>query len=328
MRQLEEELERSHLLVRGLNRSGASCQASLSSLQAASQTSQSRSEGPSSESAYGTSLSPPSSDARSLITENAIALDDDATRIIESGQVALADILREGLAALRLLPPLSSSTSSRGQSTHALDQRGNPETELQTDRILVPRNSMKVHSHSLPDLYSNHLRVRKFVTVAAVRANAELLGISFEGLIDHDAPSPFFIGESGTPKDTWDSIPPDLRPTATQMRHQHPCYIDVLPFAVARERIINMMRSEPPMLDENEFCDDLEKEGLICWGTTTDSDEGMGSGTGAPWDGRSWEAQPWFLKKWWLVLGGPDGALFKQTRWWHEFRGDRLPDLW
>jgi hypothetical protein len=110
------------------------------------------------------------------------------------------------------------------------------------------------------------------------------------------------------------------------MRYPHPCYADTLPFASVRQRLIGMLNCDPPLLDADDLCKDLVRGGLICWGSSISGDARKGSG--APWDCRSWEAQPWFLKKWWLMVGGSDGVIFKQTRWWHEFRGDRLPDIW
>ena len=73
------------------------------------------------------------------------------------------------------------------------------------------------------------------------------------------------------------------------------------------------------MIDEDEICTDLENDGLIC--CLGGGSAAVGSGT--PWDIRSWEAQDWFMKKWWIVIGGAEGEVYKQTLWWREMRGER-----
>lgn len=81
------------------------------------------------------------------------------------------------------------------------------------------------------------------------------------------------------------------------------------------------------MIDEDDLCADLQNDGLICWGSSL----GGGSaamGSGAPWDARSWEAQSWFLRKWWILIGGAEGEIYKQTRWWCEMRGERFCNPW
>lgn len=81
------------------------------------------------------------------------------------------------------------------------------------------------------------------------------------------------------------------------------------------------------MIDEDELCDDLQKDGLICWGSTLGGGNDA-TGSGAPWDLRSWEAAPWFMKKWWILIGGKEGEIYQQTRWWCEMRGERACYPW
>lgn len=110
------------------------------------------------------------------------------------------------------------------------------------------------------------------------------------------------------------------------MYRHHP-YIDVLPFPTFRERLITLACAKEPTIDEDELCKDLENDGLICWGSSL----GGGStavGSGAPWDIRSWEAQGWFMKKWWILIGGAEGEIYKQTQWWCEMRGERSCYPW
>jgi hypothetical protein len=34
------------------------------------------------------------------------------------------------------------------------------------------------------------------------------------------------------------------------------------------------------------------------------------------------------MKKWWIVIGGVEGEIYKQTEWWCELRGDRSCYPW
>lgn len=76
--------------------------------------------------------------------------------------------------------------------------------------------------------------------------------------------------------------------------------------------------------------------GLICWGgagvgkrdrNNNNSTARNHLSSGAPWDHRSWEAKPWFLRKYWVLLGGEEGELVRQSEWWRGVRGEE-EDLW
>lgn len=246
---------------------------------------------------------------------------------IVSGEISISHIFRAGLNQALAQPPQSPLSNG----TLSADA---PNPTLRTDRILVPENKLQVHAHALPDIYANHLRLKQFTTVSALRASAESVGLSFAKLSRSDTESPFYRGpllqdaaKTIITKENFDDITPHLRPTVAQIRHRHHPYLDVLPFPTLRERIIEACSLESPLLDEEDLCDDLQKEGLICWGSYL-GDGNRATGSGAPWDYRSWEAQPWFLKKWWFFVGGSHGELFQQTQWWHKMRGDRLVAPW
>ncbi|KAL2861726.1 hypothetical protein BJX68DRAFT_260536 [Aspergillus pseudodeflectus] len=247
------------------------------------------------------------------------------SRII-SKEISINQIFQAGLR--HVLTDLSHNPSSN--VTPSMDGL---ETALRTDKILVPENSMQVHTHALPDIYANHLRLKQFTEVAALRASAEAIGLSFDVLTDPDAESPFYresISKDAAEtmvKEEFDNVVPHLRPTIAQIRYSHHPYLDALPFPTLRGRIIEACSLESPLFEEEDLCDDLEKGGLICWGSYLGGENGA-TGFGCPWDYRSWEAQPWFLKKWWFFIGGEQGELFQQTRWWHELRGDRLVAPW
>ncbi|KAJ5601793.1 hypothetical protein N7510_011327 [Penicillium lagena] len=264
--------------------------------------------------------------ALAFIVDHLGEIDESTSARIGSGQVTIRDILQAGLSSL-YLPSGESSTENCAKDN---DQ---PSPALCTDRILITKNRKLVHSHSLPSVYTNNLRLKQFSTFAAIRANAELFfGLTFEELTNPATGSPFYnaaLGKDGTksvsPK-LLESMP-HLKPIDIQFTHPHHAYIDLIPCPKFRQRFIQLATMDPPMISMHEFCVDLENEGLICWASHI-GDSNEVSGSGAPWDIRSWEAQPWFLKKWWFVLGGEEGGFFQQSRWWHEVRGDHLPSFW
>jgi hypothetical protein len=254
-------------------------------------------------------------------------IDETAYNQIMSGEISISQIFRAGLRQAPTRPPQNPLSND----TFLIDE---PNVPLRTDRILVPENRMRVHAHALPNAYANHLRLKQFTTISALRSSIESLGLTFSQLSNPDTESPFYRGplskdvaEMTITKERFDDVAPHLRPTIAQIRHRHHPYLDGLPFPTLRERIIDACSLESPILDEEDLCDDLEKGGLICWGSYL-GDGNRATGSGAPWDYRSWEAQPWFLRKWWFFIGGSQGELFQQTRWWHEIRGDRLVAPW
>lgn len=255
------------------------------------------------------------------------SIDETAYNQIMSGEISISQVFRAGLRHASTRPPQNLLCNDR----FLLDE---PNVPLRTDRILVPENRMRVHAHALPNVYANNLRLKQFTTISALRASIESLGLTFTMLSNPETESPFYRGVLSKDvakmiitKERFDDVAPHLRPTIAQIRHRHHPYLDGLPFPTLRERIIEACSLESPILDEEDLCDDLEKGGLICWGSYL-GDGNRATGSGAPWDFRSWEAQPWFLRKWWFFIGRSQGELFQQTRWWHEMRGDRLVAPW
>lgn len=259
-------------------------------------------------------------------------LDDTTRRSITSGELTVEDILKAGLYAL------SKSAASQGTPSQPMlpslrDASPGKAPLLRTDKILVIENRMQEHAHSLPDPHVNCIRIKQLCAVAAARCNAEILGITFEQLCDEDTESPLYDtsvtedAENAVCAARFQHVGPDLRPTAAQIRCRHHPWIDTIPSPTLRQRLIQCISSDPPMLDEDDFCLDLQNDGLICWGSTLGKAD-RPSGSGAPWDVRSWEAQPWFLRKWWFVLGGSTGELFQTSKWWNEMRGDCLRYAW
>lgn len=266
-----------------------------------------------------------------LLQEND-RLDDTTRRSITSGKLTVEDVLKAGLYAL------SKSAASQGAPSRPMlpslrDASPAKVPFLRTDKIFVIENRMQEHAHSLPDPHVNCIRIKQLCAVAAARCNAEILGITFEQLCGEETDSPFHdtsvteSAENEACATRFQHVSPDLRPIAAQIRCRHPPWIDTIPSPTLRQRLIQCVSSDPPMIDEEDFCLDLQNDGLICWGSTLGKAERPG-GSGAPWDVRSWEVQPWFLRKWWFVLGGSTGELFQTSKWWNEMRGDCLRYPW
>ncbi|KAJ5750405.1 hypothetical protein N7533_007433 [Penicillium manginii] len=269
------------------------------------------------------------SEALALIARYAARTNESIRARVESGEITIGDILQAGLNELdRQSTPTS---LAHAEIPSNLSWVPGP----RTDKILVPSNRMQVHHHSLPDIYANNFRWKQFSTVAAIRANAESIGLTFEEITHPKSISPFY--SSTLAKDQsqvisirstgFQGIKPHLRPTETQLNCFHHPWLDIFPCPIFRDRYIHLVTMGPSVFNADEFCMDLQNGGLICWGSQS-GEKHDASGSGAPWDMRSWEAQPWFLKKWWFVLGGEEGGFFQQSRWWHESRGDQLPYFW
>lgn len=187
------------------------------------------------------------------------------------------------------------------------------------------------------DPCDNTLRIERICIVQAVMANRLHIGITEEMLCHDDAISPFFrpfsntIGDSGsdgvvrTIQTIFKSLKPDLRPIKEQIMIRHHPIIDLLPFPTFRRNLITNGNN----IHNQELYYDLIS-GLVCWGGVGRRDDNSSTSnisTSTPWDGRGWEARTWFLQKYWVVLGGEEGELVRQSEWWRNMRGEET-DLW
>ena len=268
-----------------------------------------------------------------LVDHEGLGLDQQIILQLLEGKISLKRILEAGIKALSQETASETATSSSQGYEDGYSARG---ITLRTDRILKLQNVNAEYVAPLPDPRQNHIRMKQVLFLAACAANASTIGVTLgadqsEGC--ENVESPFFrecISESAAKAaclSEFTSLKSHLRPSATQLLHSHHPYIDVLPFPTFRDRVIKLACTEEPMIDEDDLCGDLHKDGLICWGSSL----GGGSaamGSGAPWDIRSWEAQPWFLKKWWILIGGAEGEIYKQTQWWCEMRGEKSCYPW
>lgn len=239
-------------------------------------------------------------------------LDRDVNQILRvkilSGQVTLQDIVSAGLKALQ-------QTQGAEQSEDHDACAAGSRTALRKDRIIAFAD--KVQQFSIPSVHTNHLRVMRFLMAAALRTNAETLGVTWEDAQTCEGPSPFLDGRANNMV-----IKPDLRPTAAQLQRHHDPFFDLFPCPLFRQRVMELLYVQPPLIDEDELIEDIMAlEGVVCWGSQASGDP-QATGSGAPWDIRSWEMEPWFLEKWWYLVGGTEGAFYRQSKWWREYRGD------
>ncbi|GIK05568.1 hypothetical protein Aspvir_009681 [Aspergillus viridinutans] len=241
-----------------------------------------------------------------------------------SQKYTLEDIMIAGIHALseRENQPMSDTRPNSPSTTVA----GND-----TRQNLVPTADVE-HCY-IPDIHLNTIQLTAMSFVAACFANAAMLGLSPETLWSRTSQSPFYQAQmDNCPFGTVNTgqfahLKPLLRPSSTQLTHPHHPYLDILPFPAFRNRIIQLLQVQPPPIDSERLCQDLQSDGLICWGSTKrDGRDTVGSG--APWDIRSWEIKPWFLKKWWLLFDGPDGEMYQHSRWWSELRGEKSSYPW
>lgn len=174
----------------------------------------------------------------------------------------------------------------------------------------------------VPDMYINTLHLDKWCLFAAFTEICRQVGITRDTFCNDDAISPFFrphlelspaestaVVTSTQRAFKWLSY--DLRPTRAQILTKHHPYLDAIPFRDVRDNLIDQMGQ----IDQDEFFHDALNH-LTCWGGVA------GAQTGSPWDGRSWEATEMFLDKWSRIVGGDDGELTRQSRWWRSLRGE------
>ncbi|KAM0346878.1 hypothetical protein ACHAPU_005218 [Fusarium lateritium] len=186
----------------------------------------------------------------------------------------------------------------------------------------IPNVSKEILLPVIPDPYKNNLQIDIICIISAMLENCLALGITRSMYCSDDAVSPFYRHNADTDPSSEAIITSvqrgsrtqhfDLRPTRQQIVVNHHPFIDVIPFKDIRDNIIKHMHD----MDEDEFFHDSLNH-LTCWGSVT------GAHTGTPWDSRSWDATEEFLQKWSHIVGGEDGELARNSRWWRSLRGER-----
>lgn len=278
-------------------------------------------------------------------------LDQHVIEQIIQRKLNVCDVLRAGLNAL---PPVTPIESSRGQGPSPwvdgtdcslqqshLGRRNDPSCPVGS-QFCFPTAQVAGFQNSLSLICTSFYEASKVnaAMLSAARASMDSAWDAIEPFSTSTPESrsnggimsPFFqpgiskeIAEKMCSMD-FANVKPFLRPVPSQLLKSHYSYIDTIPFPSFRERAIGMICTNPPMIDEKELFQDLLHDGLVCWASDPTKASCFET-SGAPWDLRSWEAQPWFLKKWWILVGGTQSEIYRQTVWWREMRGETTLDL-
>ncbi|KAH8737752.1 hypothetical protein BGZ61DRAFT_438936 [Ilyonectria robusta] len=178
----------------------------------------------------------------------------------------------------------------------------------------------------IPDLRMNTLRIDIMCSLGALLENCLQVGITQRMYCAEDSVSPFYRPQIEDPAERADFVESvqrgfrglhfDLRPTRKQIVTNHHPFLDAIPFTDIRDNLI----AYADEIDEDEFFHDSLNH-MTCWGSV------KGAHTGSPWDSRSWEASELFLQRWELIVGGEDGQLTRQSRWWRSLRGERVTEI-
>ncbi|KAH6897058.1 hypothetical protein B0T10DRAFT_526305 [Thelonectria olida] len=190
----------------------------------------------------------------------------------------------------------------------------------------VPVHPSSILLPVIPDPRMNTLRIDIICSIQALIENCVQVGITRAMFCSEDSMSPFYRPQVDEPEERANLVASvqrgfrglhfDLRPTKTQIISHHHPFMDALPFKDVRDNLIKHQYE----MDEDEFFHDCLNH-LTCWGSV------KGAHTGSPWDCRSWEASEMFLQKWWVIVGGDDGELTRQSRWWRSLRGERVTEV-
>lgn len=227
-----------------------------------------------------------------------------------SGGYSLQDIIEAGLEALASKDYTLDIRLSRSQRMRDKEQR---EASIED----IGTKALKELLIYIPSPCRTHMNLHEITTFKAVVINAKIIGLWNPMPEDFKDPykSPFvqayFMNDQSVEKvkEKYANVSESLKPSALQCRTPHKAYIDVFPFPGFREKVIEA--GSKGLLNEIEFCADLGRSALMCWGS------GQGKHGGEPWNPRSWEAQPWFIKKWEDLI---DDELRECSKFWSDLR--------
>ncbi|RFU72637.1 quinate permease [Trichoderma arundinaceum] len=196
----------------------------------------------------------------------------------------------------------------QGLSTSEFENRGLAlETFSPTGLDIIFEGQAQINStylatpSLLPDFNKLCPQRSKLSPFTAYMHIAILLGITLQDLTNGKHSSPFY--RATTAEDdpqallaaaAIPSLPAHLQPTLPQILFPHNSNLDLLPFPVLRARAITLAATTPQLVNPKELKMDILRDGLICWHSRSDNNNGIGQ----PWDIYSWEAASWFKKKW------------------------------
>ena len=98
------------------------------------------------------------------------------------------------------------------------------------------------------------------------------------------------------------TLPSSIAPTQLQTIVPHKPYLDMLPWASLRDRLLKSVS----VINEEEFMADMRSGSLRVWGTV-------------PWDPMGWEVSEEFARRWWFLI---DGGIVRTSNFWRAQRGE------
>lgn len=98
-------------------------------------------------------------------------------------------------------------------------------------------------------------------------------------------------------------LPSSIAPTQLQKSVPHRSYLDMLPWASLRDRLLKSISA----INEEEFMLDMRVGHLKIWGSV-------------PWEPMGWEVGEDFAKRWWFLM---DDGIIRTTNFWRSQRGER-----
>ncbi|KAF5678697.1 hypothetical protein FHETE_1138 [Fusarium heterosporum] len=100
-------------------------------------------------------------------------------------------------------------------------------------------------------------------------------------------------------------LPPSIAPTQLQKSVAHMSYVDMLPWASLRDRLLKSLS----VINQEELMRDIRFGSLKVWGVV-------------PWDPMGWEIGEEFAKRWWFLI---DSGIIQTSNFWRAQR--REPPL-
>ncbi|ERF70977.1 hypothetical protein EPUS_09048 [Endocarpon pusillum Z07020] len=129
------------------------------------------------------------------------------------------------------------------------------------------------------------------------------------------ASSPFYSPPGSLPPPLPPNLPPNLHPTSIPLTTPHHPIIDILPWPVARNKLI-LVFSAPPHLRPPQAQPETALIDLVY--DIEDSSEGVRMWGESPFKEESWEVGSKVWGKWWWAF---DGAIVRKSNEWRRRRG-------
>jgi hypothetical protein len=99
------------------------------------------------------------------------------------------------------------------------------------------------------------------------------------------------------------NLPSSITPTQLQRSVPHRSYLDMLPWASLRDRLLKSLS----VINEDEFMLEMRNGNLRIWGAV-------------PWEPMGWEVSKEFAKRWWFLM---DNGILQTTNFWRSQRGEK-----